>query len=267
MRRTLDEAAARHTIAATAREIYERHLSGATDGNLSVRLSGDRIATTPSGVHKGRLRPEDIVITDLSGRPLATRGSAGPVRKPSSEIALHLEAYRRRPDVHAVIHAHPPLAIAYQLAGGRLSEVLVSEVVFACGQIATAAYTTPTTADVPAALGAYLACYDVILMERHGSVTLGPDLDVALGRLDALEHTALIYCTVRMMGGAVPIPPQEVDRLFAIAHPATPPYRTRDSACPAPEPRPAGSPGAAAATEEARVVAAVLERLRGRGRG
>lgn len=263
MRRTLDEAAARQAIAATAREIYERHLSGATDGNLSVRLAGDRIATTPSGVHKGRLRPEDIVITDLAGRPLATRGSGGAQRKPSSEIALHLEAYRRRPDVHAVIHAHPPLAIAYQLAGGRLSEVLVSEVVFACGQIATAPYTTPTTPDVPAALGEYLACYDVILMERHGSVTLGADLDGALGRLDALEHTALIYCTVRMMGGAVPIPPREVDRLYAIAHPVAPPYRDTAKACPAPEPTGQGPGG----VEEARVVAAVLERFGARSRG
>ena len=224
-----DEATARRQIAEVAREIYGRKLSGASDGNLSVRLGDGRFATTPTGVHKGRMRPEDVVIVDAGGRTL------GP-GKPSSELALHLAAYAARPDVHAVIHGHPPMAIAYQLAGGQLSEVLVSEVVFACGIIATAPYSTPTTAQVPDVLTPFLRCYDVILMERHGSVTLGPDLDTALVRLDALEHTALIYCTVKMMGGATPIAPREVDRLFALAKPDVPPYRQPGAACPVPEP-------------------------------
>lgn len=225
----VDEQTARRQIAEMAREIYARKLSGAADGNLSVRLQDGRLATTPTGVHKGRMRPEDIVIVDQNG---VTQGPG----KPSSELALHLAAYAARPDVNAVIHAHPPMAIAYQLAGGQLSEVLVSEVVFACGQIATAPYTTPTTQQVPQMLAPFLRCYDVMLMARHGSVTLGPDLDTALVRLDALEHTALIYCTVKMMGGAQPIPPQEVDKLFAIARPQTPPYRQPENTCPQPEP-------------------------------
>lgn len=236
---------ARQQIAEVAREIYGRKLSGASDGNLSIRLNNGLFATTPTGVHKGRMRPEDVVLVDASGRV------QGP-GKPSSELALHLAAYAVRPDVDAVIHAHPPMTIAYQLAGGKLSEVLVSEVVFACGIIATAPYSTPTTAQVPDVLGPYLRCYDVMLMERHGSVTLGPTLDTALVRLDALEHTALIYCTVKMMGGAEPIPAPEVDRLFAIAKPETPPYRLPGSACPAPEP---------VAADE-RLVAAVLAALR-----
>ncbi len=225
-----DESTARRQIAEVAREIYGRKLSGASDGNLSVRLTNGTFATTPSGVHKGRMRPEDVVIVDAAGK---TIGGG----KPSSELALHLAAYQARPDVNAVIHGHPPMAIAYQLAGGKLSEVLVSEVVFACGLIATAPYSTPTTLQVPEVLGPYLRCYDVMLMERHGSVTLGPDLDTALVRLDALEHTALIYCTVKMMGGAQPIPPHEVDHLFALAKPQTPLYRQAGAGCPAPEPQ------------------------------
>lgn len=225
-----DESTARRQIAEVAREIYGRKLSGASDGNLSVRLTDGRIATTPTGVHKGRMRPEDVVIVDAAGKTLG----AG---RPSSELALHLAAYQARPDVDAVIHAHPPMAIAYQLAGGQLSEVLVSEVVFACGIIATAPYSTPTTRQVPEVLAPFLRCYDVILMERHGSVTLGTDLDAALVRLDALEHTALIYCTVKMMGGAQPIPPSEVDKLFGIAKPQPPPYRQPGAACPTPEPQ------------------------------
>lgn len=232
-----DERTARTQIVEAAREIYARHLSGATDGNLSVRLRPDRLATTPSGVHKGRLRPEDVVICDLQGRALTTpRRADGRILKPSSEIGLHVMAYRKRPEIGAVVHAHPPMAIACTLVGIPLSEVLVSEVVFACGQVATAPYTTPTTSQVPEVLEEYLGCYDVVMMPRHGSVTIGPDLETALARLDALEHTAQIYATVRMLGGAPPIPPPEVDRLFALARPEPPPYRKPGATCPAPEP-------------------------------
>jgi L-fuculose-phosphate aldolase len=226
-----------------------------------VRVGVDRLVTTPSGMHKGRLQPDDLVLCDLAGQPLghATRRD----RKPSSEILLHVAAYARRPDVSAVIHAHPPMAIAYQLAGGRLSEVLISEVVFACGRIATAPYTTPTTQQVPDVVGDYLACYDVVLMARHGSVTVGPDLDTALGRLDALEHTALIYCTARMLGAPQPIADPEVDRLLSLARPDPPPWRVPGNACPAPEPLEKMGDMA----DEGRLVAAVLDRLRGRGSG
>jgi len=251
----LDERSARDAIADAAREIYHRKLSGATDGNLSVRIGPNRIATTPSGVHKGRLRPSDIVVCELNGREVgaAPRGRDGSPLRPSSEFALHARAYEVRPDIGAVVHAHPPMAIAYTLAGGNLAETLVSEVVFACGQIATAPYTTPTTAQVPAVLGDYLKCYDVVVMPRHGSVTVGRDLDAALARLDALEHTATIYCTVRALGGAPPIPGGEVDRLFAIAHPQAPPYRRADSACPR------------ADGDDAQLISAVIARL-GSGR-
>lgn len=257
----IDERSARQQLSDVAREIYSRKLSGATDGNLSIRIGDDRFVTTPSGVHKGRLTPADMVVVDQRGLPQGPgqRRRDGKVLKPSSEIGLHLEAYRRRPEVGAVIHAHPPMAIAYTLAGGKLSETLVSEVVFAVGQIATAPYTTPTTPQVPAALGDYLACYDCVILPRHGSVTLGPDLDTALGRLDALEHTAWIYCMVKLMGGAPPIASAEVDRLFALARPVPPPYRCADNTCPPPEPDPAAA--AELRGEEAQLVAAVLHAL------
>ncbi len=259
----IDERTARRQIADVAREIYARKLSGASDGNLSVRLGGDRFATTPSGVHKGRLEPGDVVIVDGAGQLVGgpQRNRSGKALKPSSEIGLHLAAYRRRPEIGAVIHAHPPMAIAYTLAGGKLSETLVSEVVFAVGQIATAPYTTPTTAEVPAVLSDYLACYDCVIMPRHGSVTLGVDLDTAQARLDALEHTAHIYCMVKMMGGAAPIASGEVDRLFRLARPEAPPYRCEGNTCPPPDPTSTGS----GAAEEAKIVEAVLRSL-GAGR-
>ena len=261
----IDERSARQQLSEVAREIYGRKLSGATDGNLSVRVGEDRFVTTPSGVHKGRLTPGDMVVVDGRGQSLGPvqRRRDGKVLKPSSEIALHLEAYRRRPEVGAVIHAHPPMAIAYTLAGGKLSETLVSEVVFAVGQIATAPYTTPTTKQVPEVIGEYLACYDCVIMPRHGSVTLGADLDTALGRLDALEHTSWIYCMVKLMGGAQPIAAAEVDRLFALARPEPPPYRCADRECPPAEPGQVGA--AAVGGDDAHLVAAVLKAL-GAGR-
>lgn len=250
------EAEARQWIAETAREIYQRKLSGATDGNLSIRLSNGLIATTPSGVHKGRLQPADIVLVDATGAVVGRppRGKDGRPLRPSSEIALHTTAYRLRPDVGSVVHAHPPMAIAYALAGGDLSQVLVSEVIFACGTIATAPYATPTTSAVPEALEPYLRCYDAVILHRHGSVTLGHDLDQAMARLDALEHTALIYCTTRMLGGVAPIPPAEVDRLYALARPDAP-WRQPGANCPP------ASPAGQSAVDE-RLVAAVVAALR-----
>lgn len=230
-----DEQSARRDLVQTAREIWTRGLGAAGDGNLSVRVGRDRVIATPGSCHKGRLTERDLVAVDMQGR---VRGKG----RPSSELLLHLEAYRRRPSIHAVIHAHPPMAIAFNLAGGKLSDLFVSEVIFAFGQVATAPYTTPTTADVPATLGSYLDCYDAILMQRHGSVTLGATLEQAFLRLDAMEHTARIASAARMMGSPTTLPVAEVERLYAVAHGSQQPaYRQPDHACPPLEPGSKGS--------------------------
>ncbi len=226
-----DEHHTRIELCEIARDIWQRGLGAAADGNLSVRVGPNRVLTTPSARHKGRLKPSDIVAVDLHGRPL---GSG----RPSSEIALHIAAYRAREDVGAVIHAHPPMATAYQLAGGSLSELYVSEVIFAFGQVATAPYTTPTTASVADILAPYLRCYDVVMMPRHGSVTLGADLTEAFMRLDAMEHTAHVCATAHLLSarfGAAPLPlaDAEVDRLYTAARPdGGPAWRRAGSACP-----------------------------------
>lgn len=247
----VDERSARADLAQTAREIWQRGLGAAGDGNLSVRVSPSRVLATPGGCHKGRLAGRDMVAVDLEGR------SDGPGR-PSSELQLHLEAYRRRPEIGAVIHAHPPMALALNIAGGRLSDVIVSEVIFAFGQVATAPYTTPTTADVPATLGPYMGCYDAIVMERHGSVTLGATLEQAFIRLDALEHAARIATYARLLGGGEVLPAGEIERLYQVACGAEqPPWRQAATMCPPLEP----SDEATADWSEDRLVAAVLARL------
>ncbi len=250
MRRHLtDEFGQRESICAVAREIWTRGLGAAADGNLSVRMGRDRILTTPSACHKGHLKPADLVVVDLSGRVL---GSG----HPSSELVLHLAAYAARPDIGAVIHAHPPHAVALQLAGVPLSQLYVSELVFSFGQPATAPYTTPTTAAVGEVLGEYLRCHDVVIMPRHGSVTVGADLDTAFMRLDALEHSARIALLARSIGAPTPIDDEEIDRLYAAAGrarpaPGCPPYESGGQ-------RPSG-------VAEDAVVRAVLDALASRG--
>ena len=246
----LHEHQQRELICETARVIWERGLGAAGDGNLSVRLSKDRILTTPSASHKGRLRPADLVVVDLDGR---VRGGG----KPSSELVLHLAAYRERDDVGAVIHAHPPHAVALQMAGVPLSELYVSELIFAFGQPATAPYTTPTTIEVGRTLGAYLRCHDVVMMPRHGSVSVGPDLDTAFLRLDALEHSARIALLARSIGNPAPIPQAEIAHLYEVAGrtpvgPGCPPY----------EP---SAPRPGAGSDDEALIAAVLEALGPRG--
>ena len=249
------EREARLEICATAREIWQRGLGAAADGNLSMRVCRERFLTTPSGSHKGKLRPVDLVLCDLGGR--VVRGG-----RPSAELGLHVEAYRRRPDIGAVIHAHPPMATAYNLAGGRLSDLLIAEPVFSFGQVATAPYTTPTTADVPATLGDYFACYDAVLMARHGSVTLGATLQQAFLRLDAMEHTARIGVMARLMGGAEPLPRGEVDRLYELATgTAAPAHRQPGSHCPPLEPDDPLSASVQTSAEDRALVAAVLRSL------
>lgn len=251
MRRgSIDETEQRALICSTARTIWERGLGAAGDGNLSVRLDRDRVLTTPSASHKGKLRPADLVVVDLDGR---VRGAG----KPSSELVLHLAAYRERPDVGAVIHAHPPHAVALQMAGIPLSELYVSELIFAFGQPATAPYTTPTTSEVGAVLGGYLRCHDVVMMPRHGSVSVGPDLDTAFLRLDALEHSARIALLAHSVGSPAPIPANELSRLYQVAG-KTP----VGAGCPPYEP--GADPPARGDDEE--LIAAVLAALGPRGR-
>lgn len=248
--RRAEETQAREAMCALAHDIWARGLGAAGDGNLSVRLPGGAILTTPAGCHKGRLKPTDLVVVDASGAVT----DAAPDRRPSSELGLHLAAYRARADVGAVIHAHPPTAVALELAGVALSDAYVSEIVFACGLPATAPYTTPTSGEVGATLGAYLRCHDVVLMPRHGVVCVGADLDQAFVRLDALEHSARITWMAHAIGQPTPLPAGEVDTLFRTAG------RTRPGpSCPPLE------PGGGPAIADEALVAAVLARLRGGG--
>lgn len=190
--------------------MYEQGYIVAADGNASVRLGNDRIAVTPSGVHKGFLKPVDLVIADLDGNAL--HGG-----RPTSEIRMHIEVYRRRPDVGAVLHAHPPHVLALSVAGVSLGKCILPETVFSLGQIEHAGYATPTTDDVPRAIALRIAEHDALILDRHGTLTVGSDLQGAFNRLEQVEHTAKVSHLAHLLGPVAPLPPEEVERIRRLA--------------------------------------------------
>ena len=193
-------------IVRICRMLHRKNYLAATDGNVSVRL-GDRVLVTPSGVHKGLMEPDQVITVDLEGSVIAGAG------KPSSEIQMHLLAYRLRPDVHAVVHAHLPYATSCTLAGISLLEAILPEVVITLGGIPTAPYATPGTAEVPAAIRDFIQEFDAILLSRHGAMTVGRDVTDAYNKMEKLEHTARVVLAARLQGPVPPLPAAEVEKL------------------------------------------------------
>jgi L-fuculose-phosphate aldolase len=184
------------------------------DGNVSARLDGERFLVTPSGVGKAFVRSDQLVVVDREGN-LTGQGRYGPQRglKPSSEILLHLEAYRQRPDAQAVIHAHPPIAIALSIAGISLARCLLPDIILYFGLIPTTEYATPASAEGVAVISDLIKSYDALILQRHGSVTIGPTVIDAYLKLEKLEHTALITKTVVELGREKPFPQEEIAKL------------------------------------------------------
>jgi L-fuculose-phosphate aldolase len=184
------------------------------DGNVSARLDGDRFLVTPSGVGKAFVRADELVTVDWDGN-LAGQGRYGLQRglKPSSEILLHLEAYRQRPDAQAVIHAHPPIAIALSIAGVSLARCLLPDIILYFGLIPTTDYATPASAEGVGVISELIQRYDALILQRHGSVTIGPTVTDAYLKLEKLEHTALITKTVVELGREKPFPQEEIAKL------------------------------------------------------
>ncbi|MBI4576632.1 MAG: class II aldolase/adducin family protein [Planctomycetes bacterium] len=204
------EASARHAIVDVARRLYDRGLVVASDGNVSVRLPDGNVLITPSGVFKGGLTADQVLLCDRGGNYLRGPG------RPSSEMAMHLACYQERPDVQAVVHAHPPTAVGFTLGGVSLAHCTLPEVIISLGDIPTAAYATPTTYLLPEAIREHVRGHDAVLMERHGAVTLGADPYEAFHRMEQVEHTAKISFVARMVGQVTPLPTDDVKALLEI---------------------------------------------------
>ncbi len=201
------EREARRDIVDVCRRIYAHGWIAATDGNVSVRLDEHRILTTPTGVRKGAMSEDDLIVVQRDGRPVSG------TRKPSSELRMHTAVYDARPDVHAVVHAHPTNCVAFSLAGISLAQCLLPEVVFTFGSIPTVAYTTPTTDEVPAEIKKWIGDYDAMILDRHGSLTVGANLLDAYDKLERMEHVAEITFRARMLGPIRPLSREQLGRL------------------------------------------------------
>lgn len=199
----------RNDVVEVGRRLYQKGFIAAADGNVSVRMEPDRILTTPSGRNKGRLHAEDLVVTDAGGRKLYGR------LEPSSELEMHLVMYRERPDVGAVVHAHPPCASGFAVAGIPMDQPLLSEVVLTLGTVPLARYGTPTTPELAEAVRPY-ARSDGILLANHGALTVGGDVFHAYDRMETLEHSAHIYVVARTLGSEQPLSPEHVAKLQGI---------------------------------------------------
>jgi L-fuculose-phosphate aldolase len=200
----------RQEIVRIGRLLWERGYVAATDGNLSARLGSDRLLVTPSGLSKGFLSEGDLVVIGLEGGLASTGGRAA---KPSSEILMHLEVYRQRPEVRAVVHAHPPTAIAFSIAGVSLARCVLPEVIVTIGGIPTTEYATPGTPEVSDSIRQALRGYDAIVLAHHGSLTVGKTLWEAYLLLEKVEQTAQITLAAQQLGRVHTLPPEAVQKL------------------------------------------------------
>lgn len=205
----------REEILLVGRLLHQKGFVAATDGNISVRWGADRVLATPSGLSKGFMAPEDIIITDLEGRLVDPAAEARGL-KPTSELQLHLEAYRQRADVWAVVHAHPPMATAFTIAGLSLEPCVIPEVVVTLGTIPTAPYATPGTPEGSKVIRELIRTHDAILLDHHGAVAVGRTAMEAYLKLEKVEHAAQIVFMARQLGRVIPLSPAQMSTLIAI---------------------------------------------------
>lgn len=189
------------------RRLWEARLIAGADGNVSVRLGPDRILVTPRGLLKAELRVEDLVEVDLAGEH--RKG----LRHATTELDLHLRVYRQRQECGAVVHAHPPTATGFAVAGQELDDDVLPELVALVGRVPLVAYATPGTPALGDLVEPLVAGHEALLLANHGAVTWGPDLKLAQIRMESLEHAARIILTARHLGGVNRLTRQQIDVL------------------------------------------------------
>jgi L-fuculose-phosphate aldolase len=199
-------------MALCCRQLAAGGLVAGRDGNLSVRLGPGRILVTPSGLIKALVRAADMVEVDERGRKRRGR------RNPTSELDLHLRILRHRSDVGAVVHAHPPTATGFAVAGEEIPPNVLPELIFLVGRVPLVPYGAPGTPELGDRVAPYLEGHDALLLANHGAVTMGRTLDQAWIRMESLEHAARIIAAARTVGrgGPRPLDPASVERLEAL---------------------------------------------------
>ena len=198
----------RDDIIQIGRLVFQRGWVAANDGNISIRLDAERILATPTGVCKGMMHPDDLIVVDMQGNKVSGRGER------TSEIAMHLKIYDLRPEIKAVVHAHPPVATGFAAAGKSLSLGLLPEVVIGLGCVPLAQYGLPGTPELTEPMLPLIPKHDALLMANHGAVCYGEDVFKAYFRMETMEHFARITLVAELLGGAKVLPRREVDKLL-----------------------------------------------------
>ncbi len=202
------ESALREEMVQVCQLMYDKGLIAATDGNVSARWGDDHLLVTPSGVGKGLIGPDDVVMTDLEGQPVREGALA-----PSAEMRLHLEIYRQRPHVRAVVHGHPPITTALTVAGISLEPPVLPETLITVGVIPTTDYATPSSGQGPVVVRELIREHDALALDRHGAVTVGATPLEAYFKLEKVENTAQIILMARLLGRLQTLPEEEARHL------------------------------------------------------
>jgi L-fuculose-phosphate aldolase len=208
----VSEETLRRDVVEAGRRLYARGFISGNEGNLSVR-DGDRLLVTPAGTCKGFLQPDDLVVTDLDGRP-RDGGRA------SSEILMHAAVYRRRTDVNAVVHAHPPVATGFAVAGIPLDRPLLAEPIVTLGPVPVVPFGTPSTADLADHVAMAIGSSHALLLANHGALAVGDTLWRAWERMETVEQYARIMLVARLLGRETELRPEDVARLETLRVPA-----------------------------------------------
>ncbi len=208
------ETTLREEIVLVGKLLYERGLIVATDGNISARLDDTTLLMTPSGLCKGLMTPDQLITVDLAGRKVGPHTPVNKDLKPTSEITMHLEAYKQRADVLSVVHAHPPHAIALSIVGISLADCMLPEAIVFLGLTPTTPYATPSSEENARAIRQVITGHDAIMLQRHGSLTVGSSPLNAYYRTETLEQIARITYMLHQLGGGQPLPPQQVEKLI-----------------------------------------------------
>lgn len=202
--------ALKRDIVEVGRRVYNRGYVASNDGNISVRVDEKRVLITPTGVSKGFMKVEDIILVDFDGNVLSGH------KKPSSEVFMHLRMYKERPDVNSVCHAHPIHATGFAVAGIPLDQCVLPEVVVALGSIPLIAYGTPGTAEFFEPVLPYVKNHDAFLLANHGALTIGKDLFNAYHKMETLEHFAHIAFVAMQVGSVHVLNTQQVEKLYEL---------------------------------------------------
>lgn len=200
----------RYEICEIGRIMYDKGHTPGSSGNISCRLDNE-ILVTASGCCLGRLSSEDVISVDMNGNPINKKGT------PSSERFMHIEIYKRRPDVNCIIHAHAPKSTAMSIAGKEISSNILAEAVIHIGEkIQLAAYETPSTNELATIVADKFTDNDAVLMANHGVVVCANSLEKAFYKLETVEFLCEMYILTAALNAKNHLPPHKIAELLKI---------------------------------------------------